>query len=158
MKKLDIVVFTFVLVIGGLIFGLYFRQININVHNAALEISFKNIVLDSVQLTEDTHIVYYLDEIDEHSFKFTKDVYIDDQIYRTEETHNANLGSLKTLNPNHILHHKIVVTWDDIRMEEASCPNKDCQRMKMSHRATLPIVCTNGVVVRFVLQEIEIIV
>lgn len=158
MKKLDIIIILLVLAIGGIIFAFYYNQIKVDVSEAKLEIYYKDIVLDSIDLEQDTYIIYTIEEIDANSFSVTKEQFFSDNTsFKTEDIYQADLTQLKVLNPNHTLHHILLVTWDRIHMEEASCPNKDCQKMLMNHRIALPIICTNGIIVRFVMKDIEII-
>ncbi|MFA5764750.1 MAG: hypothetical protein WC929_01195 [Bacilli bacterium] len=51
----------------------------------------------------------------------------------------------------------ISITEDEIKMIAASCKNHDCMRMRMNHLFHTPIVCTNGIIVKMVTSDIEII-
>lgn len=161
MKKLDLIIISIVLIIGITIFAIYFKQFNVNIDDAKLEITFKDILLDSIEINQDTHIVYTFEEMDDTSFLFVKEVYVSqdsEPINRTERIIQADMLALKKFNSDHHLHHVLLVTYDYIHMEEASCPNKNCQRMLMTNHITLPIICTNGIVVKYVANEIDILV
>ena len=51
----------------------------------------------------------------------------------------------------------ISITEDEIKMIAASCKNHDCMRMRINHLFHTPIVCTNGIIVKIVTSDIEII-
>ena len=51
----------------------------------------------------------------------------------------------------------ILITNKEIKMIDASCKNHDCMRMQMNPLFHTPIVCTNGIIVKMVSRDIEII-
>lgn len=47
-------------------------------------------------------------------------------------------------------YNEIHISYDDVHMHDANCPDKHCLRMFMNYRHFTPIICTSGVVVRII--------
>lgn len=147
MKKLDIIAIAFVVIVGVTTFLLYFDKFRVDTSNSQLEIYFKSIMLDDpIFLTENTDITYHIESVDNRKRL---------QVERID--HKKNTTTVYFVDEPQTLevHHTIEVTYDRIRITEASCEGKDCMRGYMSHENTIPIVCINGISVRF--NKLEII-
>ena len=60
---------------------------------------------------------------------------------------NIFLSSLDT--NNKIIYNKIEVTNEQIKVIQSNCENKDCMYMKINKSYKLPIICTNGITIKY---------
>jgi hypothetical protein len=141
MKKLDILIIIFVVLVGSTIFITYFKKVNVNTDDALLGIYYKEILLDDpISLEESTNLVYELES--------TEDL---ERIKVTRNNLETTKSEVYYVQAKHTLHvdHRIIITYNDIRVTKASCDGQDCLRGRMSHVRTLPIICIVGVNIMF---------
>ena len=141
MKKLDIIIIAFVVIIGVTIFALYFDKTNIDTDSAQLGIYYNSQILDdALFLNKDTDLTYHIESSsDMKKLLITKEDHKKGTTIKYEKTASQMLP----------IGHTIVITYDSIRITEAVCENKDCTRLRMSYKYTNPIVCINGISVMF---------
>lgn len=75
---------------------------------------------------------------------------------------NSSLKEEKVLAINYSKEIKNVLEMKDgvIVMTESNCPHHECQKIRLSSKYTLPIVCTNEIIVRFLKnnpEDIEVV-
>ncbi|MDD3191529.1 MAG: hypothetical protein PHP41_02115 [Bacilli bacterium] len=140
MKKLDFLVIGLVLIIVATFVGLFFNRFLIDTSKAKLEIVYKDMVIDSIDYKEDIDIIYEIRiyEEDLNRLEVKKKV--------GEIQYLSYFEVTSTFPITNIIH----VTYEHTHMDDASCENKICMKGYMSTKRILPIVCTNGVIVRFV--------
>lgn len=148
MKKLDILLIFLVTVASIAIFYSYFEKLSRPNNDSQLQVYFHSIALgDRVSLESSTNLEYHvLSSADKKSL----DVFV-----LNKET---NSTKKYTYNVEHkdLIDHVIIVTYNDIRIVEASCPGQDCLRMQMNHNRKVPIVCILGISIMF--EEFDIII
>lgn len=146
MKKLDILIIILVLVTGTAIFISYFNKINVDTSTSPLVVYYKSIKIDDpIMLREETDLVYHIESTDNQSrLKVEK---INKEQNKTEVYYIDQPQKLK-------VHHTIEISYNSIRITEASCEGQDCIRGLMSYKNTIPIVCIVGISVMF--EKLEI--
>ena len=139
MKKLDYLLIVIIVLIIGFFTVQYFNKFFIDTSDAKVIITYKNLRLDLVDYEESLDIIYEI-EIKEE---------------KPEELilikNNQGIVTRKTfvIPKDEKIYNRLHLIYQNIHVEEASCLNKVCMRTKMSSKETLPIVCTNGVVIEF---------
>lgn len=113
MKKLDFLIIGLVIIIGALLYYIYFDTYRISADDVLfVEVIVENKVRHRVKLEETTNETFIIE-------------------------HDGHYNVVK-------------ITYDEIKMIDADCPDKYCMRMFMNHKNFTPIICTNEVVVRIV--------
>lgn len=148
MKKLDIVIIILVFIIGITIFAVYFDRTNIDAESSQLGIYYNSELIDeAIFLKKDTDLTYHIESTND-----MKEL----TIIKEDHKKNTKKEYTKKVTQKYVIDHTIVITYDSIKITEASCDNKDCMRMHMSHKYTNPILCVNGISIMF--QEFKPIV
>lgn len=147
MKKLDFVMILFVVIIGGIIFALYFDKTHVDANTAQLGIYYNSQLIDEpFFFNADTNITYHIES--------TSDM---KKLHIVKEDHKR--GTKVEYDKNYpqklVIDHTIEIKNGLIKIIEASCENKDCTRMYMTEKYTNPIVCINGISVMF--KEFKVI-
>lgn len=130
MKKIDyllmVVIVIFIIV---LFIFIYIPYMN-NISNNNIQIIINNQIVDEFNINDEYQ---YLIE--------TKDNNI--YIYR-----NSKL--IKKINSNNkTIYNKIQVSNNEVKIIEANCSGKDCMHMKLNAYYKLPIICTNGIIIKY---------
>lgn len=149
MKKLDFVIIGIVLIVVSVLFGTYFHKLTVRPERAMLEIVYQNEVVDTVQYSKTLDAVYTFEALDDTHVKITI------------QTAGKEQEKTITARPPHHIHNVVTVRNGTIKMTEANCPHHDCLHMYMNGRVIFPIICTNGVMVRFRMmtpEEVEVLV
>lgn len=148
MKKLDILLIFAVTIASVAIFYSYFVKLAKPNNDSQLQVYFHSLALaDPVQLDESTNLEYHILSSEDKS---TLEVEVLNKASNTTKKYSYNLD-----HKDHI-DHVIMVTYNDIRIVEASCPGRDCMRMQMNHKRKVPIVCILGISIMF--EEFDIII
>lgn len=138
MKKLDYVVIIIVLLIGASVFASYFNKFNIDTENAKIGIYFQDVEIDVLDYHENINTSFTFKTKNKNTLEVIKDV-------------DGNITTKYIdIDQNHEIYNKVDITYDCIKMVEADCSNQSCMRMIMNNKVTLPIICTNGVIVTFI--------
>ncbi len=138
MKKVDILIILIVFAFSIILYTFYFSNLSLS-DDLLVEITYRNTVVYSTELKEDTDILVEITSADQ-----ILSVKVGDAV-----THFPIASEAEILNTVHI-------TSDLIEMDEANCKNKYCLLMKLKRSYPQPIVCTNGIMVRLVTNEIII--
>ena len=138
MKKFDIITILVVLIISISFYLIYFDVFRVS-DNRIVEVTYKNQVIYTTDISPTTNITL---EISSKNNVLT--------VYDGRHTFNFPIPS------DHEILNIVSITFDEIHMHDANCPNKYCLHMKLTLRRPLPIVCTNGVMVKLKTQEIII--
>lgn len=139
MKKLDYVLIIAIFILIGALIIRFSNRIFVDTEGAKLTLTYKNIQLDLIDYNQDVDVIYEFNVTEDHPNILVIKKTIND--FTTTKT-----IMIAEVAPFHNLLH---VTYQKIHMDEASCENKVCQRTQMSPHQTLPIVCTNGIIVEF---------
>src|SRR5690554_4661831 len=126
MKKLDIFIIFIVTIASIAIFYSYFVKLTTQNSDSQLQVYFHSVWLgDPVYLDTNTNLENHIESSDD---KKRLEVEVLDK--------SSNSIKKYTYNVDHTdyIDHVIVVTYDDIRIIEASCPGHDCMRMQMNHK------------------------
>ena len=139
MKKLDYLIIGIVLMIS---IAFYFGYVSNKLEgdNISVQVLYNNDVIYSVDLKEDTNI-----EVSITGSNDLLKINADGQEY--EFIYDISKDFYNTVS----------ITYDEIKMIDASCKNHYCMKMRIYKFLGSPIVCTNGIVVKLVTSEIEII-
>lgn len=138
MKKLDIIIITIVFSFSVFLYLMYFSSLG-RTDNLTVEVYYRNLVIYSVDVTDTTD-----DIVEITSSHYTLTVKIND----TVKTYMIG-SEEEIINTVHI-------TQSLVEMTLANCKNQYCIHMKLRPHYPSPIVCTNGVMVRYVTKEIII--
>lgn len=138
MKKVDILIILIVFAFSIILYTFYFSNLSLS-EDLLVEITYRNTVVYSAELKEDTDIIVEITSNDQ-----VLSVKVGDVI-----TNFPIASEAEIINTVHI-------TNDLIEMDFANCKNKYCLLMKLKRSYPQPIVCTNGIMVRLVTNEIII--
>lgn len=139
----DFIIFAFVIIIIIMLFIFIFKD---KYESSIVCISFKNEVIDEIDRNEifDSNIEtkYVIEYVKEDKKIY---IYKNDTLFK--EIINDDENSFRNV---------IVINNEGIKMAEASCKNKDCMRTIITKNSTLPIVCTNGIIIKLVDKDSKI--
>jgi hypothetical protein len=138
MKKFDIFVISIVFLFSVFLYIVYFSSIG-RTDELKVEVYYRNMVVYSTDITDDLDVLVEIT---------AKDNVLTVKINDTIKTYDIASEDEIT----NVIH----ITKPLIEMEQASCKNKYCLHMKLRPNYPSPIVCTNGVMVRYVTKEIVI--
>lgn len=139
MKKLDFVLITIIVLIIAFFSYTYFDKLFINTKKATIVLMYKNYELARLDYTPDLDIVYEIEIKEDNNTLLIITIHHND----VETIHYL------TVKEDRAIYNRIHFLYQDIHVEEANCANKVCMRSKMSSMYTLPITCTNGIIVMF---------
>ena len=143
-KVLDIIFIAFAVVIILCSYFFFYKRYNNNSENSTIEICFKNETIDKLSAS-DAFSSNYIYEIKYVASEETIYVYKNDSLIKEINYHNS-----KDFN------NTIQFKDGSIKMIDASCKGKDCMEMEINKNKSMPIVCTNGLVVKVVLDSSKI--
>ena len=129
MKKLDYLIIVFVLVFACILFFIFYKPYMSNTNNK-IQLIINNQIIDEFDISE--NIIYEINTIDEEIV-----------IYKN----NTLLKTIKYRNKS--LYNKIEVKNEQIKVIQSNCKNKDCMYMKINKTYKLPIICTNGITIKY---------
>jgi len=132
MKKVDILVILIVLLLSTSFYIIYFSSNRLG-DDVIVEVTYKNTVIYSVKLEESTDLII---EITSEDNVLT--------VKNNSKIKNFPIGSDKEIL------NVVLITFDEIRMIDANCPNKYCLYMKLKSSTVTPIVCTNGIMIKLI--------
>lgn len=148
MKKLDVFLIFLVTIASVAIFYSYFEKLARPNNASQLQVYFHSTNLAKpIQLEENTNLEMLVVSSEDLN-KLTVTV--------TNKVTNSQATYLYNVTHKERIEHKIIITYNDIRVTEASCKGKDCMRMQMSHNKKVPIVCVLGISIMF--EEFDIVV
>lgn len=142
MKKFDLVTIACVLFITVLFYMLYLANINVS-DDALVRISYDNIPVYEEKFDELSDITVALSTED----RLLTVVVRNNTSGETKEFTRAISSAKNTENT-------IRITKDSVSMIHANCRTKQCMTMIITKSFPTPIICTNGVVVEFVYDDI----
>lgn len=139
MKKLDYLIIIIVAIISISFYAIYIVSKNLR-DEVDIQILYQNEVIYETPLTKETEITVFV-------------VGIDNEVIVTVDGQSKSYDYLF----KEPFYNTILITNKEIKMIDASCKNHDCMRMQMNPLFHTPIVCTNGIIVKMVSRDIEII-
>lgn len=143
-KALDIIFIVISIAILLCSYFFFYQRYNKTNEDSIIEIAFKNEVIDKLS-ADDAFNSNYIYEIKYIADKNTIYVYKNDALIKEISYHGP-----KDFN------NTIQFKDGSIKMIEASCNGKDCMEMEINKNKSMPIVCTNGIVVRIILENNKI--
>lgn len=129
MKKLDYLIIVFVLVFACILFFVFYIPYMLNTNNK-IQLIINNQIIEEFDISE--NIIYEINTINEEIV-----------IYKN----NTLLKTIKYNNKN--IYNKIEVINGQIKVIQSNCKNKDCMYMKINKSHKLPIICTNGITIKY---------
>ncbi|MGD9605822.1 MAG: hypothetical protein AB7V00_06745 [Bacilli bacterium] len=138
MKKFDIIVISIVFLFSIFLYFMYFSSLG-RTDDLTVEVYYRNFIVYSTDITDDIDVVVEITSKDNILTVKVGDVVTTYPISSDDEIIN-------------IVH----ITKPLVEMTHANCKNKYCLHMKLRPTYPSPIVCTNGVMVRYVTKEIII--
>ena len=140
MKKLDAVIIIFILSISISFYTIFAKNSN-NGDEAFIEILYKSTTIYKVKLEQDTNTIIEISS--------------NEDIINVKEGHSINKLNIKT---DRELYNVISITSKETKMIDANCEDKNIHdRMIISEKFYIPIVCFNGITVKLVKSNEEII-
>ncbi len=130
MKKLDYLIILVVILFIGIIYLSIYKPYFNNINENKILIIFDNQIIDEINISEERT---YIIKTNNNNI----DIYIDDVLTKTIPSNNKNI------------YNKIVIKNNNVIMQESNCKGKDCMYMETNKISKLPIICTNGVVIKF---------
>lgn len=134
MKKLDyliiIIIILFCTIIGFFVIGT-----NSTVNK--IQIIVKNEIVDEINISDNYEYIIVSEN----------DVI---NIYRN----NIIFKTIKYDTPSKQIKNHIVVKNNKINMIESNCSGKDCMQMELNNISKMPIICTNGIVIKYIKKQI----
>ncbi len=145
MKKWDYLIISIVgliILVFFIVFYLPYR--NIDLENAKVMIMINNQIIEELDLDENKEYDYVI--------KASKNS--DILIYK-----NESLLKTITNTKNIEIDNNFMIKGYEIKMTNANCKHHDCMHMVINNQSTLPIVCTNGIIIKVINNsDIDIIV
>jgi len=129
MKKLDYLIIIFVLVFAFILFLFFYKPYISNTNNK-IQLIINNQIIDEFDISE--NIIYEINTINEEIL-----IYKNNTLLKTIKYHNK------------IIYNKIEVTNEQIKVIQSNCKNKDCMYMQINKTYKLPIICTNGITIKY---------
>lgn len=129
MKKLDYLIIVFVLVFAFILFLFFYKPYISNTNNK-IQLIINNQIIDEFDISE--NIIYEINTINEEIV-----IYKNNTLLKTIKYHNK------------IIYNKIEVINKQIKVIQSNCENKDCMYMKINKTYKLPIICTNGITIKY---------
>ena len=130
MKKLDYLIILNVIFFIGIIYFLIYKPYFNNINENKILIVFDNQIIDEINISEERT---YIIKTNNNNI----DIYIDDVLTKTIPSNNKNI------------YNEIVIKDNKVIMKDSNCKGKDCMYMETNKISKLPIICTNGVVIKF---------
>ena len=134
MKKLDYLIIIIVAIISISFYTIYIVSKNLR-DEVDIQILYQNEVIYETPLTKETEITVFV-------------VGIDNEVIVTVDGQSKSYDYLF----KEPFYNTILITNKEIKMIDASCKNHDCMRMQMNPLFHTPIVCTNGIIVKMVVE------
>lgn len=128
MKKIDYLIISIIMFVIAILFIYSYSGISNN--NQIYQIIIKNQVVDEDNIYKQNK--YLID---------TQEGYI--IIYKNDKI-------IKKILDDNLIYNEIIVIDKTIKMKEANCKGKDCTFMIIDDNHKLPIICTNGVIVKLI--------
>ena len=129
MKRLDYLIIIFVLVFAFILFLFFYKPYISNTNNK-IQLIINNQIIDEFDISE--NIIYEINTINEEIV-----IHKNNTLLKTIKYHNK------------IIYNKIEVTNEQIKVIQSNCENKDCMYMKINKSYKLPIICTNGITIKY---------
>ena len=135
MKKLDIIILVAIIVVSlSLIGGYFFVSTNSS---------------DTILVEYNNEIIYEI--IDGSAITKLEIISVDDNtieisIYRNS---NVDIKSLKVDSIINQLDYQIEINNNSVVVTRSNCKNKHCMAMKLSNTIKSPIICTDGLVIKY---------
>lgn len=114
------------------IFTLHKHESERRKNNASMQIILNDILIDEISLYE--NMEYTIDS-DANFIYIYKNKYL--------------VNTIKN-NKNKVIYNKILIQNEVVKVTESNCKGKDCMSMKIDKNTILPIICTNGLVIKLV--------
>lgn len=146
MKKTDIIVIVFVLLLSIGFYAIYFSNNASfgNDNSYTVEIYYDNKVIYRVALKEDTNEIVKITTKDKLLY-----LSIDEDGDEVYEINNPPLS----IDKNHEILNVVSIEFGHIHMHDANCKNQLCMNMRIGNNPMVQIVCTNDVKVKLVSDE-----
>jgi len=129
MKKLDYLIIIFVLVFAFILF-LFFYKTYISNTNNKIQLIVNNQIIDEFNINDE--LLYEITTINNEIV-----IYKNNNIFKKINKNNKNI------------YNKILISNNEIKVIESNCKNKDCMYMIINNTYKLPIICTNGITIKY---------
>ncbi len=134
MKKIDYIIISFVLIFILILYlFLYKPYINNTNDDTKIEIIVNNEYIDTISII-DINCIYEI-----KSDKNLIYIYKNDILLKSIDNEK-----------NIIIYNKIQITNNSVKVIDSNCKGKDCMFMEINIHKKLPIICTNGVIIKIV--------
>ena len=130
MRKLDFLIYGIVLLFGLLLFIL-FNTNNTKEYNT-IQLIVNNQIIDETHMYNENTYLIVSDNTNIYIYK------------------NNNLITKINNDLNKNIYNNVIIKDNKVIMSEANCKGKDCLHMEISQEKKLPIICTNGVVIKLI--------
>ena len=127
MKKLDFLILFGVLLFISIIFLLFKTN---NYTNNDIQIIVNNELIDNLTINDNN--TYLINSDDLYIYIYKNKVLIK----KIENKYKRNIYNIITIDKS------------TIKMKESNCAGKDCMYMEINENHKLPIICTNGIVIK----------
>ncbi len=127
MKKIDFLIGGIILLIAIFIYLNFNNKYN-SINN--IELIINNEIIDNIDINNNCEYIITSDNVYIYIYK-------NDQLIKT-------IDNKYTKN----IYNKVSVKDKTITISESNCKGKDCLYMKINDNVKLPIICTNGVVIK----------
>lgn len=126
MKKYDFLIVGIVLIFSCFIYVLFNNKTNSN----TIQVIINNEVIDEIDIYD--NLSYIIDSNDSEII-----IYKNNKLIRTiKNTYRKDIYNV------------IIIKDSKVIMSQSNCSGKDCMYMEISQDKKLPIICTNGIVIK----------
>lgn len=130
MKKIDcLIILLFIFVFSIIYIFIYKPYIN-NLNNNQIQILVNNQLIKEIDLSiNNIYIIKSNNQLIE--------IYENDKLIKTIPSNNKQI------------YNKIIISNNKVLMKESNCKGKDCMYMEINKQSKFPIICTNGIVIKY---------
>lgn len=135
MKRYDSIIIASIFVIIIISFFIFNKT---NIDNNIIQIIVNNEVIDEININNQYE---YIIESNNDTIN----------IYKTDLNNKKIISIKKVQNKsNKNIYNHIVINNRKINMTESNCKGKDCMHMEINENKQFPIICTNGIIIKYV--------
>lgn len=135
MKKFDLIIISIVLLISIGFYAVFFDVFRLD-EDVVVEITYENLIIYQVNYHEDMNV--------------TVEITSKNKVLTVSDGSKTSHFNIRT---NVEIVNTVLITGKEIHMTVANCENKYCLQMHLSKNYPLPIVCTNGVMIKLKTDE-----
>lgn len=131
MKKLDyLIILIFILILSIIYIFIYNPYIK-SINNNKIQILVNNHLIDEIDISSNK----------EYIIKSNNDlieIYVNEILIKTIPNNNYKQ-----------IYNKIIISNNKVLITESNCKGKDCMYMEINQNKKYPIICTNGIVIKY---------